>query len=130
MPCRSIQVRPGWDRGDARSRRSHVSLLGYLDGWLHSIVIQSEKGVERHGRDTQVVLILDLEGTEIKDGEAQSITLPGCDWAAITEWQARKRSQSLATSGDVAEEVDQLQYELGDGPCLAAAADSELGAGC
>jgi hypothetical protein len=50
----------------------------------------------------------------------------GCDWAAVTEWPAARPPRSHAVSGDTARAVDQLQYELGDGPCLVAAADSEV----
>lgn len=52
--------------------------------------------------------------------------VPGCRWAAITEWPRGKRPRSLATSDAVAEEVDALQYEAGDGPCLDAAVESGM----
>jgi hypothetical protein len=47
--------------------------------------------------------------------------VPGCRWAAITAWRERQRPRSLAFSEDVAMVVDQLQYDIGDGPCLSAA---------
>lgn len=53
-------------------------------------------------------------------------TVPGCRWAAITAWPAHRVPTSLATSHDIATTVDQLQYDLGDGPCLTAAAESEV----
>lgn len=52
--------------------------------------------------------------------------VPGCDWAGVTAWPGRRAPYSLAVTGSVAQEADQLQYDLGDGPCLAAAADSEV----
>lgn len=48
------------------------------------------------------------------------------EWAAVSAWPRSSRPYSLAVSGDVAEEVDQLQYRLGEGPCLTAAVDSEM----
>lgn len=58
--------------------------------------------------------------------ELAARVVPGCDFAAITELPGKRPPRSLALSGDAAAEVDQLQYELGDGPCLAAAVDVEL----
>jgi GAF domain-containing protein len=52
-------------------------------------------------------------------------TVPGCDWAAITVWRGNGPPASLACSADVAQQVDDLQYELGTGPCLDAAQGSE-----
>ncbi|GAB2486075.1 GAF and ANTAR domain-containing protein [Jatrophihabitans fulvus] len=51
--------------------------------------------------------------------------VPGCDWAAVTEWPPRREPRSLADSDGVAAEIDRLQYEVGEGPCMEAAADSE-----
>jgi hypothetical protein len=53
-------------------------------------------------------------------------TVPGCDWAAITAWPEGKAPRSLVGSDDIAIAADQSQYDVGDGPCLVAAADSEL----
>jgi hypothetical protein len=53
-------------------------------------------------------------------------SIPDCDWAAITAWPVGKYPRSLASSDEIASSVDQLQYTLGDGPCLVAAADSEV----
>lgn len=49
-------------------------------------------------------------------------SVPGCTWAAVTVWPTGQRPRTLASSHDVAREVDRLQYDLGDGPCLVAAA--------
>ena len=50
--------------------------------------------------------------------------VPHCEWAAITAWPLKRAPHSLAASGDVAATADQLQYKLGQGPCLAAAKDA------
>jgi hypothetical protein len=42
--------------------------------------------------------------------------VPGCDWAAVS-----KGPRSVACSDEVARTADQLQFQAGDGPCLAAA---------
>lgn len=52
--------------------------------------------------------------------------VPGCDWAAVTEWPAGKRPHSVAVSTQWVAAADNIQYELGDGPCLTAAADDEV----
>lgn len=52
-------------------------------------------------------------------------TVPGCDWAAITEWPSGQRPRSLAVSAEWAATADHLQYALGQGPCLTAAASGE-----
>lgn len=52
-------------------------------------------------------------------------SIPGCDRAALTVWPVGKHPYSLAYSDEVAREVDRLQYEIGEGPCLTAAAESE-----
>jgi hypothetical protein len=49
-----------------------------------------------------------------------------CRWAAISAWPKNHRPYSLASSDGVASNVDRLQYERRDGPCLVAAADDEV----
>ncbi len=51
--------------------------------------------------------------------------IPGCDWAAITAWPSQKRPRSITHSDDIALTADHVQYTLGDGPCLEAAAVDE-----
>lgn len=70
-------------------------------------------------------------GGERGDALQRLVTLaasavPGCDWAAVTVWPLHRSPRSIAVSGDVAEAVDSLQYDEGEGPCLAAAADAEV----
>lgn len=52
-------------------------------------------------------------------------SVPGCHWAAITVWTRWRGPHSLVCSADVAQAVDQLQYDHGEGPCLSAAATNE-----
>jgi len=52
--------------------------------------------------------------------------VPGCDWAGITAWPPDGRPRSLACSTEVADDVDQLQYDLQEGPCLLAAAEAQV----
>lgn len=47
-------------------------------------------------------------------------SIPRCQWAAVTAWPPDRRPYSLATSAEVADQVDQLQYDLQEGPCLRA----------
>jgi hypothetical protein len=46
--------------------------------------------------------------------------VPGCTWASISNLHAGK-GRSLAASDPVAAGLDQLQFELGEGPCLQSA---------
>lgn len=51
--------------------------------------------------------------------------VPGCDWAGITIDPPNARPRTLTCSGDTALQLDLLQYELGDGPCMEAARADE-----
>ena len=46
--------------------------------------------------------------------------VPGCRWASITQLHGR-RARSLGASDPIAAYLDQLQYQLGVGPCLESA---------
>ncbi|MBS9373634.1 GAF and ANTAR domain-containing protein [Rhodococcus sp. B50] len=66
-----------------------------------------------------VTTVLELITSLAKD------TLPGTDGSGITLVdEASNRSTSAAT-GPMVEHLDALQYELGDGPCLAAIRNAE-----
>ncbi|MGO4598924.1 ANTAR domain-containing protein [Terrabacter sp. 2RAF25] len=52
-------------------------------------------------------------------------SVPGCEWAGITAWPVQRNPRSLAATDRVAMTVDELQYALGDGPCLVAAKEDE-----
>src|SRR4051794_33770215 len=51
--------------------------------------------------------------------------VPACDWASVTLRRRRHRTETVASSSDIALQADQLQYELDEGPCLEAAATGE-----
>jgi GAF domain-containing protein len=51
--------------------------------------------------------------------------VPACDWASVTLRRRRNRTETVAASSDVAVQADQLQYDLGEGPCLEAAITGE-----
>jgi GAF domain-containing protein len=50
--------------------------------------------------------------------------VPGCSWASITHLR-HGNARTLASSDPVAALADQLQYDLGEGPCLQAAQDGQ-----
>jgi len=47
--------------------------------------------------------------------------VPACDWASVTLRRRRNRTETVAASSDIARQADELQYDLGEGPCLEAA---------
>lgn len=49
----------------------------------------------------------------------------GCDIASVTLRRRRGRLETIAASDERATEFDQWQYELGDGPCVAAVVESD-----
>ncbi len=44
-------------------------------------------------------------------------TIPGCDWAGIT-MRRGGRLETPASTDLIVEQADELQYELGEGPCM------------
>ena len=44
--------------------------------------------------------------------------IDGCDHAGVTLVHARRPVETAAATGEIAIRADQLQYELGEGPCL------------
>jgi GAF domain-containing protein len=51
--------------------------------------------------------------------------IPPCDFASITMRRRRGRPRSVASTSELADRCDALQYELDEGPCLDAVADDE-----
>ena len=51
--------------------------------------------------------------------------VPGCDWASVTVRRRGQRLETLASSAPFPEDCDQLQYELGEGPCADAVWDAD-----
>lgn len=52
--------------------------------------------------------------------ELATKVLPDCEWAGITEHRPSQRPRTVAASGPVVLLIDQLQYDLEQGPCLQA----------
>lgn len=48
--------------------------------------------------------------------------MPAATWAGITSWPEHGPARTLAHSAGFPLEVDEIQYDLGQGPCLSAAA--------
>lgn len=48
------------------------------------------------------------------------VVIEGCEWAAITVWPTRRSPRTVASTGAVSQQVDQVQYEAREGPCLTA----------
>lgn len=51
--------------------------------------------------------------------------IPPCDFVGITLRRRRGRAESVASTSEVVDRCDALQYELDEGPCLDAIADEE-----
>jgi GAF domain-containing protein len=51
--------------------------------------------------------------------------VPPCDWATVTLRRRRNRTETVASTAEIASAADQLQYDLGEGPCLAAVHQAE-----
>jgi GAF domain-containing protein len=51
--------------------------------------------------------------------------VPACDWASVTLRRRRNRTETVAASSEMARQADELQYDLGEGPCLEAAITGE-----
>lgn len=49
--------------------------------------------------------------------------VPGCDWAGLTSWPINQLPHTVAATGDTVGQVDDLQCETGEGPCLSAVLD-------
>ncbi len=75
----------------------------------------AELGSELHGHG-------DSDAALRRMVELATKHVPACSWASITVIRS-KMPRTIAHSGPVAATADQLQYELGEGPCLQAAED-------
>jgi GAF domain-containing protein len=53
-------------------------------------------------------------------------TIPGADWASITVVTERSRLETRAATAPVVAEIDQAQYDTGEGPCLSALWDASV----
>jgi hypothetical protein len=70
-------------------------------------------GVELHGDGDNQAALHRLVELAVKH-------VDGCGWASITAVRGGQ-GRSLAVSDQVARQVDELQYQFGEGPCMAAA---------
>lgn len=86
------------------------------------------------GREARLAarLAADVAGLAVADDEAGltrlavdqvSALVPGADLCGITQRGRRGRLDSLAVTDELAARSDELQYELDEGPCVAAATD-------
>lgn len=76
----------------------------------------AELGAELRGdgdSDTALRRMLDLAVKQV----------PGCSWASVTALRGNK-GRTIAQSDPVAAAADQLQFRLGEGPCLQAAEEN------
>lgn len=60
----------------------------------------------------------DPEATYKLAAQIAHTNIDGCDGAALSIVQGRKAIETVASTSDLATELDQLQYDLGEGPCL------------
>ncbi|MEO7262066.1 MAG: GAF and ANTAR domain-containing protein [Jatrophihabitantaceae bacterium] len=70
-------------------------------------------GAELHGEGDNQAALRRLVELAVKHVE-------GCGWASITAIRSGQ-GHSLAVSDEVAQQVDDLQYQFAEGPCMAAA---------
>ena len=68
----------------------------------------------------------DSEATLEKVVEAAIALVPGAEEGSISVVTDRKKVQSWAASNDLARQVDELQNEVGQGPCLDAVFEQEV----
>lgn len=68
----------------------------------------------------------DARTARVRLVELAVTALPSCHWAALTSWPRNREPRSLAASDELAIEVDRIQFALGQGPCLTAAAAEEM----
>lgn len=65
------------------------------------------------------------EKTQERVTQAAVATIDGCDHAAISIIRRRGRFETVAATDDVPVEVDAIQYDTGEGPCLDAMSEHE-----
>jgi GAF domain-containing protein len=67
-----------------------------------------------------------LEETLGVIAETVQLSLPGFDAVGISTIDARGNVMTRAATGDLVNELDKLQYELGEGPCVETLRDAEV----
>lgn len=92
-----------------------------------------ERPSSAHDLATQFYMLNEyLRGETVGESAVQRLvdlavsTVPGCTWAGVTAWSERGKASTLGSSDPMTEAVDEIQYRLGEGPCLTAAVDKDL----
>lgn len=65
-----------------------------------------------------------VETTLARIAELSVRTIPGCDWAGISLVESGT-IRTVGATDDLVNQIDDLQYETGEGPCLSAIKESE-----
>lgn len=65
-------------------------------------------------------------GTSQRIADRAVDVVPGCDLASVALRGRRRRVETVAVSSATAAQLDAWQYELGEGPCLAALASESI----
>lgn len=65
-----------------------------------------------------------VESTLARIAELSVEAIPGCDWAGISLVEP-EGIRTVGATDDLVTEIDALQYETGEGPCLSAIKESE-----
>ncbi len=68
----------------------------------------------------------DVQSTLQRIVELAVDTIPGAEHAGVTEVRARRRVETIAATDDVPRDIDRLQYQAGQGPCLDAIWEHEI----
>ena len=67
---------------------------------------------------------MDLEDTLTRVAQFAVLAIPGADGAGLTLLE-NDRSNTIVTTASFVSEVDDIQYTLGQGPCISAAAEAQ-----
>lgn len=99
------------DRNDSGRGRPSSEYGGAQLDHLGAVLVDLARRLE-HEKDEQSTL----------DAIVRSAvdTIPGAEHAAISEIRARRRIRTTAATGQVVCDVDQVQYDTNQGPCLSA----------
>ena len=68
---------------------------------------------------------LSMDKTQERVTHAAVVAVDGCDYAAISIVRRRGGIETVGATDDVAQRVDDIQYDTGQGPCLNAIATHE-----
>lgn len=88
----------------------------------HTLETVSAQFRELMGSIAEPSGVLDVDGV-VKWAAA---SVDGADYSAITLSRSGREPRTIATSGEVPPKVDALQYELDEGPCVAALSENDM----